>query len=84
MATLSPFMPRTHLLSHCRSCGQTRPQTAARLFVAEMVSYAPSKSPSLTLEMNSGMRTLTGQPFTHCGFLQFRQRWASSIAVAAL
>ena len=28
MPTGSPLMPRTHLLSHCVSCGQTRPQTA--------------------------------------------------------
>ena len=30
MPTGSPLMPRTHLLSHWVSCGQTRPQTAGR------------------------------------------------------
>ncbi len=33
MPTLSPLMPRTHLDSHCFSCGQTRPQTAGRELV---------------------------------------------------
>ena len=28
MPTGSPFTPRTHLPSHCVSCGQTRPHTA--------------------------------------------------------
>ena len=36
MPTGSPLMPRTHLLSHCVSCGQTRPQTAGREEVSWM------------------------------------------------
>ncbi len=38
MATLWPLMARTHLDSHCFSCGQTRPQTAGRELVEVMIS----------------------------------------------
>ena len=38
MATGSPLMPRTHLLSHWVSCGQTRPQTAGRDVERERIS----------------------------------------------
>ena len=38
MATGSPFTPRTHLLSHWDSCGQTRPDRAGRAFVEVMTS----------------------------------------------
>ena len=38
MATGSPFTPRTHLLSHCVSCGQTRPESAGSAFVEVMIS----------------------------------------------
>ena len=38
MATGSPFTPRTHLDSHCVSCGQTRPESAGSAFVEVMTS----------------------------------------------
>ena len=84
MPTLSPLMPRTHLLSHCFSWGQTRPQTAGRELVEVMISYAASKSPSATLAMNSGMRTETGQPVRQGILWQLRQRFASSIAISGV
>ena len=37
MPTLSCLMPRTHLLSHWVSWGQTRPHTAGRALSAAMI-----------------------------------------------
>ena len=80
--TDSPFTARTQRSSHWVSCGHTRPQTAGRQLVVFMISYASSNSPAATLVMNSGIRTLTGQPATQGLFLQLRQRVASSIAIS--
>ena len=74
MATGSPFLPSTQLLSHCSSCGQTRPQTAGRALVCLTVRIAAAKSPSATQPMKPGMSMPTGQPSTQPGFLQARQR----------
>ena len=73
-------MPRTQRLSHCVSCGHTRPQTAGRLESMLMTRYAPSMSPSLIFAMKSGIFIPTGQPPTQAGFLQLRQRAASFAA----
>ena len=56
---------------------------AGRPEVLWMISYAPSKSPSLIFAINSGIRILTGQPPTQGIVLQFRQRIASFTAVAS-
>ena len=45
MATGSPFFPRMHTFSHWSSWGQTRPQTAGRLFISFSLRAAPPKSP---------------------------------------
>ena len=82
MATGSAFLPSTHWISHCVSCGQTRPQMAGRLFLSLSISTARHMSPSARALMNSGMRTCTGQPSTHWGFLHCRQRVASSTAIS--
>ena len=57
---------------------------AGRLLVEVMTPKASSNLPSATLAMNSGICTFTGQPFTHLGFLQFRQRLASSMAISSV
>ena len=36
-ASQPALMPRVHLPSHCVSCGQTRPQTAGRELVIEII-----------------------------------------------
>ena len=82
--TDSPFIPRTHFDSHCVSCGQTLPQTAGRELVSVIILYAPSKSPSATRAINSGICTATGHPATHGRVLQLRQRFASSIACSSV
>ena len=82
MATEPPSLAfLMHIASHCFSCGQTLPQMAGRLLVCFMISAAARGSPHLKADMNCGIFTDTGQPFTHCGFLQFRHLCASSIAV---
>ena len=84
MPTGSPFFPLTQRASHWFSCGQTRPQTAGRELVRDMISYAFPKSPSLTCSIKRGISICTGQPDTQGLCLQLRQRVASSIAVSAL
>ena len=69
------------MLSHCVSCGQTRPQTAGSDELAEIILYASSNSPVFTLAINSGMDIFTGQPATHGLFLQFKHLVASATAV---
>ena len=83
MATASPFLPSTQPRSHCSSCGQTRPHTAGRALVCFTVRMPAANSPSATYPTNAGMSTPTGQPATHPGFLQARQRAASSRASSA-
>ena len=50
----------------------------------DITRYAPSKSPSFILDINSGMCTLTGQPSTHGIFLQLRHLVASSTAISSV
>ena len=68
------------MASHWLSWGQTRPHTAGRALSLAMIWYAPSKSPSATLAINSGMWIFTGHPATQGIFLQLRHRAASSMA----
>ena len=81
--TGSPFMPRTQRLSHCVSCGQTRPHTAGRLESFDITSYAPSMSPSRNLAIKSGILIPTGHPPTQAGDLHPRQRAASFAAASS-
>ena len=81
MATDLYFLPMTQVSSHWFSCGQTRPQTAGSAELARRMRAASRKSPSAILWMNPGMSISAGQLVTHCGFLQRRQRSASSMAV---
>ncbi len=83
MASGSPFLPSTQLRSHCSSCGHTRPQTAGSALVCLTVRMAAPKSPAATLPRKPGMSMPTGQPSTQPGFLQVRQRAASSRASSA-
>ena len=76
----SPLKPRIHFPSHWLSCGQTRPQPAGSALDSAIVAAASLNLPSFTSEMNFGMLIDTGQPLTHCAFLQFKQRVASSCA----
>ncbi len=80
MATGSPLMPTTHAPSHWVSCGQTRPQIDGSELSRAMVSAARCMSPSCSAAMKSGMAIPTGQAATQRGFLQCRQRDASSVA----
>ena len=84
IASGSPFLPRMQSFSHCSSCGQTRPQTAGSAFFSLMVRMPAAKSPSATSPTKPGMSIPTGQPSTHPGFLQRRQREASSRASPAV
>src|SRR5665647_716546 len=82
MATGSCFTPRTQSISHCSSCGQTRPQTAGKLVVSLSLAMAPAGSPAWMSWTKAGMSMPTGQPSTHLGFLHSRQRLASSMAIS--
>jgi hypothetical protein len=58
------FLPRMHSISHCSSCGQTRPQIAAGVLVRRAFGLASSrwKSPeAICCEEASGCRSPTGQ-----------------------
>ena len=73
-------MPTTHLISHCFSCGQTRPQTEPREELSLMMRAAALGS-SLTISCRkAGMSMLTGQPSMQAGCLHMMQRAASSLA----
>jgi len=41
LSTLLRLLPTTQAFWHCSSCGQTRPQTAGRMFVSLIVLTAP-------------------------------------------
>src|SRR5665647_1949622 len=82
MATGSCFTPRTQSISHCSSCGQTRPQTAGKLVVSLSLAMAPAGSPAWMSWTKAGMSMPTGQPSTHLGFLHSRQRLASSMSMS--
>ena len=84
MATGSNFFPSVQCFSHWLSWGQTRPQTAGSRFSLLMISSALSNSPALIAWMNRGIGTLTGQPVTHFGSLQFRHRPASVRAISGV
>src|SRR5574344_1712095 len=82
MATAGSFIFRwIHLLSHCFSCGHTRPQTAGRAEVFFSTFAAARNCPRSIFLMNEGMLMFTGQPSTQVGFAQSRQRLASVIAM---
>jgi len=83
MATGSSFLPRMHTPSHWLSWGQTRPQTAGRLFRSQTLRMDLVNSPSLISRMNAGMSTETGQPSMQVGFLHWRHRSASRTAVSS-
>ena len=51
---------------------------------SEIIWQASSKAPSLTFAINSGIRTITGQPPTQGLFLQFKHLSASSIACSGV
>src|SRR5574344_1698117 len=83
MATAGSFILRCmHLLSHCFSCGQTRPQTAGRAEVFFNTFAAARNWPRSMFLMNEGMLMFTGHPSTHEGLAQSRQRFASVIAIS--
>ena len=84
MATGSPLTPSTQAPSHCVSCGQTRPQIDGSELSRAIVSAAPCRSPACSAAMNSGMEMPTGHAATQRGFLQCRQRDASSVASSRL
>ncbi len=73
-----------HRPSHWLSWGQTRPQTAGRLFCVHTFRMDWVKSPSLMNRMKPGMSIPTGQPSTQPGFLHCRQRAASSWAISGV
>ena len=81
MATASlPIFKWIHLLSHCFSCGQTRPQTAGRALVSFKVLAASKNSPRSIFLIKVGILIFTGHPCIQVGFGQSRQRSASCIA----
>ena len=83
METGWPLMPMTHLISHCFSWGQTRPQTEPREELFLMMRAAPWAL-SRTISMRkAGMSMLTGQPSMQAGCLHMMQRAASSLACSA-
>src|SRR5574344_2722562 len=83
MATAGSFILRcTHLLSHCFSCGHTRPQTAGKAEVSLSTLAAARNWPRSIFLMNEGMLILTGHPSTQLGLAQSRQRLASVIAIS--
>ena len=85
MATAGSFIFRwMHWLSHCFSCGQTRPQTAGSAEVLFNTRAALRNSPRSMFLMNDGMLMLTGHPCIHVGLAQSRQRRASVMACSAL
>ena len=69
-----------HSASHWDSCGQTRPQIAGSGFAERRIFAAPAMSPVATAWMKSGIGIFTGQPSTHTGSWQRRQRSASNAA----
>src|ERR1035441_5189645 len=69
-----------HSISHCVSCGQTRPVTAGRALSLSRQCAASDRLPWDSSSIKRGMLTLTGQPVMHLGSLHRRQRSASSSA----
>ncbi len=82
--TDSPFIPSTHLPSHCFSCGHTLPHTAGSALYLAISLAAPSKSLSFNVAINAGISIDTGHPFLHCAFLQFKHLEASLTASSSL
>ena len=81
MATAGLFILRcVHRLSHCFSCGHTRPHTAGRALVSFNTLAASRNLPRSMFLMKVGMLMPTGQPSIQVGFGQSRQRCASVIA----
>ena len=83
IATAGSFIFRwIHLLSHCFSCGQTRPHTAGRADVLFNTLAAARNCPRSMFLMNDGILMFTGQPSTQAGLPQSRQRCASRTAIS--
>src|SRR5512136_2894871 len=80
MATGRPLLPRMHSISHCVSCGQTRPVMAGSALSLSMHCAASGTLPWDSSSMKRGMLTPTGQPAMHLGSLHSRQRSASRMA----
>ena len=80
----SPILPMMHLLWHCTSWGQTRPQTAGNAFLVLMAFMPSAYFFSLMALMNVGIGTSTGQPVLHIGLGQQRHLLASSRASASV
>ena len=83
MATAGSFIFKCmHLLSHCFSCGHTRPQTAGKAEVCLSTAAAPRMLSRSMFLIKSGMLMCTGHPSTHDGLAQSRQRCASCMAIS--
>ncbi|EJW90575.1 hypothetical protein EVA_21316 [gut metagenome] len=74
------FLLRMQCPSHCFSWGHTLPQMAGRLLFSLMMFIASPILPRESWWMKSGIWLPMGQPVTHKGFLQCRQRLASATA----
>ena len=84
MATAGSFIFKwIQRLSHCFSCGHTRPQTAGNAEVCFSTLAAPRIFPRSIFLINEGMLMFTGQPSTQVGFAQSRQRLASVMACSS-
>ena len=59
--------------------GSTAHHGSGEIFLAASTNF-----PFATRSMNSGIWTLTGHPFTHCGFLHWMQRFASDTAISSV
>ena len=85
MATAGSFILRCiQRLSHCFSCGHTRPQTAGSEEVLLSTLAAARNWPRSMFLTNEGMLMLTGQPSIQVGLAQSKQRLASVMAISAV
>ena len=82
MATGSIFFSRMHWISHCDSCGQTRPQIEGKRFDSWMTERAPGRSRTRRCRMKRGMSMATGQPAMQVGRAHWMHRSASTRASA--
>ncbi|OAV63369.1 hypothetical protein Barb4_05283 [Bacteroidales bacterium Barb4] len=85
MATASLFIfVCMQRLSHCFSCGQTRPHTAGSALVSFNTLAASANCPTSIHLIKEGMLMFTGQPSMQVGLAQSRQRCASSCDCSAV
>ena len=84
MAMGLPRLASTQAPSHCVSCGHTRPHTLGSRLSRRTTSRPRSQSRARMASMKWGMSTPTGQPCTHAGRAQSRQRFASSTASSSV